>query len=108
MYVGSDALALAPMTDRITYLEDGDWALIRRAGAEIFDAGRAARQPRDPAHPDRSGERPKRGPGATIWPRRSTNSPPSQARRSCAPIWQPARTGPALPDGIDFAATSTG
>jgi glutamine---fructose-6-phosphate transaminase (isomerizing) len=38
MYVGSDALALAGMTDRITYLEDGDWAVIRRAGAVIYDA----------------------------------------------------------------------
>jgi glutamine---fructose-6-phosphate transaminase (isomerizing) len=38
MYVGSDALALAPMTDRIAYLEDGDLALITRAGAQIFDA----------------------------------------------------------------------
>ncbi len=38
MFVGSDAIALAPMTDRITYLEEGDWAIITRAGAEIFDA----------------------------------------------------------------------
>ena len=38
MYLGSDALALAPMTDRVTYLEEGDWAIIRRAGAEIYDA----------------------------------------------------------------------
>lgn len=37
MFVGSDAIALAPMTDRITYLEEGDWAVITRAGAEIFD-----------------------------------------------------------------------
>ncbi len=36
MFVGSDAIALAPMTDRITYLEEGDWAVITRAGAEIF------------------------------------------------------------------------
>ena len=43
MFVGSDAMALAPMTDRITYLEEGDWAVITRAGAEIFDvAGRPA------------------------------------------------------------------
>ena len=43
MYVGSDAIALAPMTDRITYLEEGDYAIITRAGAEIFDAaGRRA------------------------------------------------------------------
>ena len=43
MYVGSDAIALAPMTDRITYLEEGDWAVVSRAGAEIYDAeGRRA------------------------------------------------------------------
>jgi len=38
MFVGSDAIALAPMTDRITYLEEGDWAVITRAGATIYNA----------------------------------------------------------------------
>ncbi|WP_417719040.1 glutamine--fructose-6-phosphate transaminase (isomerizing) [Salipiger sp.] len=38
MFVGSDAIALAPMTDRITYLEEGDRAIVTRRGAEIFDA----------------------------------------------------------------------
>ncbi|MFO7806780.1 MAG: glutamine--fructose-6-phosphate transaminase (isomerizing) [Paracoccaceae bacterium] len=38
MFVGSDAIALAPLTDRITYLEEGDWAIVTRAGAEIRDA----------------------------------------------------------------------
>ncbi|MFO7921795.1 MAG: glutamine--fructose-6-phosphate transaminase (isomerizing) [Nioella sp.] len=38
MFVGSDAIALSPMTDRITYLEEGDYAYVTRAGAEIFDA----------------------------------------------------------------------
>jgi glutamine---fructose-6-phosphate transaminase (isomerizing) len=38
MFVGSDAIALAPMTDKITYLEEGDYAFITRAGAEIFTA----------------------------------------------------------------------
>ncbi|MGP3696158.1 glutamine--fructose-6-phosphate transaminase (isomerizing) [Rhodobacter sp. NSM] len=37
MFVGSDAIALAPMTDAITYLEEGDWAVVTRDGAEIFD-----------------------------------------------------------------------
>jgi glucosamine--fructose-6-phosphate aminotransferase (isomerizing) len=42
-YVGSDAIALAPLTDRITYLEEGDRAEITRAGMQIFDAdGRRA------------------------------------------------------------------
>ena len=38
MFVGSDAIALAPMTDRITYLEEGDRAIVTRAGVEIRDA----------------------------------------------------------------------
>jgi glucosamine--fructose-6-phosphate aminotransferase (isomerizing) len=37
MYLGSDAIALAPFTDTITYLEEGDWAVLRRSGAEIFN-----------------------------------------------------------------------
>lgn len=37
MFVGSDAIALAPLTDRITYLEEGDWAVLTRQGAAIFD-----------------------------------------------------------------------
>ena len=46
MFLGSDAIALAPMTDRITYLEEGDWVVLTRAGAEIFDAeGRRANRP---------------------------------------------------------------
>ena len=38
MFIGSDAIALAPMTDRITYLDEGDWAVVTRKGAQIFDA----------------------------------------------------------------------
>ncbi|PPC98617.1 MAG: glutamine--fructose-6-phosphate transaminase (isomerizing) [Hyphomicrobium sp.] len=41
MYLGSDAIALAPFTDAITYLEEGDWAVLRRAGVEIFDRSNA-------------------------------------------------------------------
>jgi glucosamine--fructose-6-phosphate aminotransferase (isomerizing) len=37
MYLGSDALALAPFTDEITYLEDGDWAILSHRGADIRD-----------------------------------------------------------------------
>jgi len=38
MYVGSDAIALAPMTDQITYLEEGDRAIVTRQTLEITDA----------------------------------------------------------------------
>ncbi len=37
-YLGSDALALAPLTQRIAYLEEGDWVIVRAGSAEIFDA----------------------------------------------------------------------
>ncbi|MCJ2185915.1 glutamine--fructose-6-phosphate transaminase (isomerizing) [Novosphingobium beihaiensis] len=37
-YLGSDALALAPLTQKISYLEEGDWVVVTRDGAQIFDA----------------------------------------------------------------------
>ena len=46
MFVGSDAIALAPMTDRITYLEEGDIAVLTRTSLEIRDArGELANRP---------------------------------------------------------------
>jgi glucosamine--fructose-6-phosphate aminotransferase (isomerizing) len=39
MYLGSDAIALAPFTDTISYLEEGDTAVLTRKGVEIHDAG---------------------------------------------------------------------
>ncbi len=36
-YLGSDALALAPLTNQIMYLEDGDWAVMTAAGVTVFD-----------------------------------------------------------------------
>ena len=38
MYVGSDAIALAPFTDTVSYLEDGDWVVVNRDNAEVHDA----------------------------------------------------------------------
>ena len=38
MYVGSDALALAPLTQRICYLDEGDWAVLSPTGAQVYDA----------------------------------------------------------------------
>jgi len=37
MYLGSDAIALAPFTDTISYLEDGDWAVLTHKGAVVHD-----------------------------------------------------------------------
>lgn len=38
MYLGSDAIALAQLTNRVTYLEEGDWVVLNRTGAEYRDA----------------------------------------------------------------------
>jgi|SRR5579885_3074701 glucosamine--fructose-6-phosphate aminotransferase (isomerizing) len=52
MFVGSDSLALAPLTRRIAYLEDGDWAAVTSRGVRIFDQSGAAVERRiyDTAH----------------------------------------------------------
>jgi glucosamine--fructose-6-phosphate aminotransferase (isomerizing) len=63
MFVGSDAIALAPLTDRITYLQEGDRAVVRRSGVTITDArgARANRSVRTiapgAARADKSGHR---------------------------------------------------
>jgi glutamine---fructose-6-phosphate transaminase (isomerizing) len=38
MFIGSDAIALAPFTDTVSYLDDGDWVVIKDRGVEIHDA----------------------------------------------------------------------
>ncbi len=42
MYLGSDALALAPFTDTLTYLEEGDWVVLTHDKAVFFDASHLA------------------------------------------------------------------
>jgi glucosamine--fructose-6-phosphate aminotransferase (isomerizing) len=38
MYLGSDALALAPFTDTVSYLDEGDWAVVHRGSLQVYDA----------------------------------------------------------------------
>jgi glutamine---fructose-6-phosphate transaminase (isomerizing) len=46
MFVGSDAIALAPFTDMVSYLDDGDWVVVTRKGAEIHDVtGKVVERP---------------------------------------------------------------
>ena len=46
MYLGSDALAVAPFTNRVVYLEEGDWCVLTREGYNVFDAkGNAVERP---------------------------------------------------------------
>ncbi|CUX80966.1 MAG: glutamine-fructose-6-phosphate transaminase (isomerizing) GlmS [Roseibaca calidilacus] len=63
MFLGSDAIALSEMTDRITYLEEGDMAVLTHGGAQIFDAdGNQTNRPvtrinLDTAQVDKSGHK---------------------------------------------------
>jgi glutamine---fructose-6-phosphate transaminase (isomerizing) len=41
MYLGSDAIALGPLTDTITYLEDGDWVVLTRNSSVVYDRNNA-------------------------------------------------------------------
>ncbi|HEY5280402.1 MAG TPA: glutamine--fructose-6-phosphate transaminase (isomerizing) [Pseudolabrys sp.] len=38
MFLGSDAIALAPFTDTVSYLDDGDWVVLTRKSAQVYDA----------------------------------------------------------------------
>ena len=51
MYLGSDAFALAPFTDEVAYLEEGDCAVLTRSSLQVFDAGgKPARRNRQKSH----------------------------------------------------------
>ncbi|MDD7970304.1 glutamine--fructose-6-phosphate transaminase (isomerizing) [Roseinatronobacter alkalisoli] len=99
MFLGSDAIALAPMTDRITYLEDGDWAVITRAGAQIFDADDRQTNRRlqhinvEAARVDKSGHR--------HFMAKEIAEQPAVLRAALEQYAGPA--GIALPEGLEFA-----
>ena len=54
MFLGSDALALAPLTRKIMYLEDGDWAIITSEGSDVFDVS-GKKVTREMSHSELSG-----------------------------------------------------
>ena len=103
MYLGSDALALAPMTDRITYLEDGDWVILTRAGAEIIDEhGRRANRPvarirLDHALVDKGGHR--------HFMAKEIHEQPATLRAALTFHTTPDGGALALPPKVDFTAT---
>ena len=82
VFLGSDAVALAPFTDAVTYLDDGDWAALTRSVDRDL---RRKRRARSSATVVRSlGRRRRwstRAPTGTSWRRRSPSSPRSSAIR---------------------------
>jgi len=70
-YLGSDALALAPLADTVSYLDEGDLAVLSRRGVEVRGAPPRVHAGRSCVTTSSS----TRARTATSWPRRSTNSP---------------------------------
>lgn len=102
VYVGSDAIALAPMTDQITYLEEGDWAVLTRTSVEIIDAhGRRANRPVrkiqiDAARIDKGGHK--------HFMAKEIAEQPTVIGEAIAHYLTPDRRGIALPEKLDFSA----
>ncbi len=103
MYLGSDALALAPLTDRITYLEEGDRVVITRDGAQVTDAhGRRANRPvttvrLDQATVDKAGHR--------HFMAKEIAEQPAVLGAALGFHCSPDKTALALPEGLDFTNT---
>ena len=100
MYLGSDAIALAPFTDTISYLEDGDWAVMTRKGVEIHDE-QGARVERAVIKSTARRRWWTRATTSTSWPRKSTSSRKWSATRSrITSTWSNEKV--ALPDKLPF------
>ena len=100
MFVGSDALALAPLTRRIAYLRDGDWTVVRPARRRLLRHGRQPGRARDQADPhDRGGDRQGQL-SAISWKRSCTSTRRSSATRCTGWSVRPRRAV-ALPDAGD-------
>ena len=90
MYLGSDAIALAPFTDTIAYLEDGDCVVLTRNGVEVRDA-KGATVERAVLKSTRPRCSSTRATIATSWRRKSTSSRKSSATRwRTISTWRPS------------------
>ena len=102
MFLGSDALAVGPFTNRIAYLEEGDYVAIDHASARIFD------------HEGRPAERPTRTVPASAalvekgnyrhFMEKEIHDQPEGCQRTIAAYVDPLAARAAIPGGLDFAA----
>ncbi|MDP2085707.1 MAG: glutamine--fructose-6-phosphate transaminase (isomerizing) [Gemmobacter sp.] len=104
MYVGSDAIALAPLTDRVTYLDEGDRAEITRAGAVIYDAaGRLANRAETRIQID--AVRVEKG-GYRHFMQKEIAEQPVVLADALRHYLSPDRTALRLPENLDFTGVS--
>ena len=101
-FVGSDALALAPLTHRIAYLEEGDHAVLTRASVEVFDAAGVPAE-RAIHHVPVENVYAERGPYKHFMAK-EMHEQPTVIADALARYLTPDRSGVALPAGIDFAS----
>jgi len=100
-YVGSDALALAPFTHRIAYLDEGDHAVLTRAGIAIFDAAGLPVH-RDIVHVPLDNVYAEKGPYKHFMAK-EMHEQPQVIAGALDRYLAPGRTAVAVPEGIDFA-----
>ena len=101
MFVGSDALALAPLTDRATYLEEGDLAVLTRSDVEITNReGKLANRPVETIHLD--GTQTSKG-GHKHFMAKEIAEQPAVVAEALSRYIPEGSTGIDLPDAIDFA-----
>jgi len=104
MFVGSDAIALAPMTNRLTYLEEGDFAVLHRSGVTFSDAngGPVDREVRtlapDTSFVDKAGHK--------YFMAKEIAEQPSAIGDTLAEYLRPATMGVTLPGGLDFTGVT--
>ncbi|PWR02142.1 glutamine--fructose-6-phosphate transaminase (isomerizing) [Meridianimarinicoccus roseus] len=104
MFVGSDAIALAPLTNRLTYLEEGDFAVLTRDGVEITDTAGTpvAREMRtlapDTSFVDKGGHK--------YFMAKEIGEQPLAIGDTLAEYLREGTPGVTLPEGLDFSAVS--
>jgi len=104
VFVGSDAIALATLTDQVTYLEEGDLAVLRRDGTDIYDAaGAPVERPcrtlqLDAAYIDKGGHR--------YFMAKEMAEQPSVVADTLAGYLDADRNEVVLPEPIDFTTLS--
>jgi glutamine---fructose-6-phosphate transaminase (isomerizing) len=104
MFVGSDAIALAPMTDRITYLDEGDFAIITRNSLEIRDAaGNLANRDLRQIHIDAA--QVDKG-GYKHFMAKEIAEQPQVLQGALNHYINADATGMAMPEGLDFTAVN--
>ncbi|WP_308917571.1 glutamine--fructose-6-phosphate transaminase (isomerizing) [Jannaschia sp. LMIT008] len=102
MFVGSDAIALGPLTDRMTYLEEGDRAVVTRAGARIWD-GRGRQTSRDVQRIPLDSQRIEKG-GHRHYMAKEIHEQPQTISDVLDAYLDGDRVAP--PEAVDFAALS--